>query len=148
MLARPWTQPAKQIPGPSGSTLEKDGFLLKFLYWPFHLAWGINPGIKKSINNCVSCTLAYKDKILGKSVIHSKADHLLRLTRVLSRDEVVSLIISTKVKDILHTTFSYWITLIVEITALIVDKSNVSAVPLGKLPWVTKRDFHSLLRAM
>lgn len=65
----------------------QDGFLLKFLYWPFNLAWIINSDITESISNCIYSTLAYKDEVLGNSVWNS-ADQWQRLIRTLSEEEV------------------------------------------------------------
>lgn len=72
-IFRPQVVQLNRSHGPQFCLRKQDGFLLKFLYWPFYLAWGINPGITEWISNCVY-SLSCKDEVLGNSIMHNHAD--------------------------------------------------------------------------
>ena len=110
----------------------QDNFLLKFLYWLFHLAWGIHSGITEWVSNCIYSTQACKDEVLGNSVIHNNAWDWPDCFPGMRCHWLFQLKLGT---SFFCTTFSGRITCrVVETTAFRVYTDSVSVVPLKIFP--------------
>lgn len=112
--------------------MEND-FLLIFLRWPFHLAWGTNPGMVGYICDCTETALACKDKVWIILLSITNLDSELKLTWMSFRAKILLLITLDKVRNKCRTTNSNWVTYI---TGIIVHRLHInykSFTALGRL---------------